>query len=97
VEVSELPRFCTPLHAFNAHACMTGLHRIMVVQSLRTSSGTVPAQVSGEQHPFPDVFCAGELHQNALNTESPSGVRGYAVTESFTLNLSPQGFSPSFS
>jgi len=34
VEVSELPRFCTPLHAFNAHACMTGLHRIMLVQSL---------------------------------------------------------------
>ena len=51
------------------------------------SSGTVPAEVTGEQHRFPDVFCAGELHQNALNTESPSGVRGYAVPESRYVKL----------
>jgi hypothetical protein len=66
---------------------MTGLHRIMLVQSLRASSGTVPAKVAGEQHRFPDVFCPGQLHQNALNTETPTGVGGYAVPESRHVKL----------
>ena len=50
-------------------------------------SRAIPAEVAGEQHRFPDVFCTGQLHQNAFNTESPSGVRGYAVPESRYVKL----------